>query len=72
MYRYCSPTRSSFLSGRYPYKLEATRANMNPAQITDGLNLNFQTIANQMQRAGYFTFQLGKASGAYARAFCHF
>ncbi len=29
-YKYCSPSRASFLSGRYPYKTEGTRNNLIP------------------------------------------
>ena len=30
VYRYCAPTRGSFLTGRYPMRLSATRANLIP------------------------------------------
>jgi len=60
VYRYCAPTRSSFLSGRLPYKLEATRANLNPAQLAAGLHLSYATIGDKLHSAGYSTHQFGK------------
>eukprot|EP00056_Hartaetosiga_gracilis_P000495 m.38623 g.38623 ORF g.38623 m.38623 type:complete len:333 (-) comp10230_c0_seq1:744-1742(-) len=59
-YKYCSPTRGSFLSGRFPFKLAATRANMNPATVKDGLHLSYTTIADKLKQANYSTHQFGK------------
>lgn len=59
-YRFCAPSRSSFLSGRFPYKLAATRVNFNPAPLMDGLHLSYMTIADQLQKIGYSTHQFGK------------
>eukprot|EP00043_Microstomoeca_roanoka_P012658 m.122869 g.122869 ORF g.122869 m.122869 type:complete len:533 (-) comp15556_c0_seq3:598-2196(-) len=59
-YRFCSPSRGSFLSGRFPFKLSGTRVNLNPASVKDGLHLSYTTIAEKMQQAGYATHQFGK------------
>jgi arylsulfatase A-like enzyme len=51
-YKYCSPTRGSFLSGRLPFKLDATRCNIIPWTITDGLDLDYTLLHNGCKRSG--------------------
>jgi arylsulfatase A-like enzyme len=55
----CSPTRTSLLSGRYPYTI-----GMNDEVITDGnpdiMPLTLKTIADHLQEAGWATSAYGK------------
>ena len=51
-YKYCSPTRGSFLSGRLPYKLDATRCNIIPWTLLDGLDLKYELIPQKLKKAG--------------------
>ena len=59
-YKYCSPTRGSFLSGRLPYKLDATRCNIIPWTLLDGLDLKYELIPQKLKAAGYRTHHVGK------------
>jgi len=67
VYKYCAPTRGSFLSGRYPYKLCATRNNLNPAQVPEGINLGYTYITEKLATAsqGYVSYQIGKWHQGY-------
>eukprot|EP01084_Bolivina_argentea_P289519 497184_1 len=62
VYKYCSPTRGSFLTGRFPYKLCATRNNLNPATIPEGINLGYTYISKKLQEANppYLSYHVGK------------
>ena len=55
VYKFCSPTRGSFLSGRYPYRLGNTRSNFIPWSRPDGLNTNFETLPLRLKSRGYST-----------------
>ena len=69
VYKYCSPTRGSFLTGRFPYKLCATRNNLNPATIPEGINLGYTYITKKLLNANeaYVNYQVGKwHQGNYA------
>ena len=57
VYAYCSPTRSSLLSGRLPIHMN-TR-NMAPTAL-GGVDLRASTIADKLRSAGYRTHQVGK------------
>jgi hypothetical protein len=65
-YKYCSPTRGSFLSGRLPYKLDATRCNIIPWTLLDGLDLKYELIPQKLKKAGCAYPSLA----AGGRAFC--
>lgn len=62
VYKYCAPTRASFLTGRYPFKLSATRNNFNPPSLPEGTNLGYTMIAKKLQKAStpYISYQVGK------------
>ncbi|KAH8071295.1 sulfuric ester hydrolase [Aureococcus anophagefferens] len=57
-YRFCSPSRSSLLSGRYP--MHANQYNMAGDALGGGVHVNMTTIAKKLKGAGYATHQLGK------------
>ena len=50
VYQYCSPTRSSFLSGRLP--IHVNTAN-HPTTELGGVDLRMQTVAEALKSAGY-------------------
>ena len=57
-YFWCSPSRASIMSGRYPVHMYQTRAPQ--ASEQDGLPLAVTTLAEKMKAAGYDTVQAGK------------
>ena len=54
----CSPTRSSFLSGRLPYHVN--EHNENACQPRFGIPLNMTIISEKLHDAGYIAHQIGK------------
>ena len=66
VYKVCSPTRSSFQSGRLPVHVnvantEPTVSNPNdPISGFQGIPRNMTCIAEKLQEAGYRTHQIGK------------
>jgi hypothetical protein len=57
VYQFCSPTRSSFLSGRLP--VHVNTVNRPPNEI-GGVDLRMTIIAEKLRGAGYDTHQVGK------------
>eukprot|EP01083_Nonionella_stella_P222788 794653_1 len=49
VYKFCSPTRSSFLSGRYP--LHVNQENSSTTQAGQGVPINMTLIAGKMKQA---------------------
>jgi arylsulfatase A-like enzyme len=67
VYMYCSPTRSSLLSGRLP--VHVNTANEAPMAQGGGVHLGMSTIADMLVTAGYICHQVGKwnaGSSTYA------
>lgn len=59
-YKFCSPSRASLLTGRFPYKTESTRNNLIPYSQEEGVNLNFTFLPARLKAAGYATHGVGK------------
>ena len=59
-YKYCSPTRGSFLTGRYPFKLCATRRNFEPPWDKEGINLAYTMLPLKLAKGGYISYHIGK------------
>eukprot|EP00035_Acanthoeca_spectabilis_P030436 m.9413 g.9413 ORF g.9413 m.9413 type:complete len:541 (-) comp4173_c0_seq2:103-1725(-) len=57
-FRYCSPTRSSILSGRLPFHVN--QINLKNNQRGGGIHRNMTTLADKMKTAGYTTHLVGK------------
>ena len=56
-FKFCSPTRSSFLSGRLPYHVnQANRA----YSAVGGVDLRMTLISEHLKSAGYYTGMIGK------------
>lgn len=60
VYKFCSPTRGSFLSGRYAFRTGNTRSNFIPWSRPDGLNLGFNLLQHRLKALGYRTHHVGK------------
>ena len=58
---YCSPSRSSLMSGRLPYHVN--QINLGNAFPGSGVPRNMTLIAAKLQSVGYRTHQIGKVSG---------
>ena len=57
VYMYCSPSRASLLTGRWPH--HAHQWNL-PANALVGTNLNMTMLPAKMRQAGYSTHMVGK------------
>jgi len=67
-YVYCSPTRSSLLSGRLPYHVN--QVNLGPEYATSGVHEKMTTIPRKLKQVGYRTHAVGKwhcGSSSYAK-----
>ncbi len=60
VYHMCTPSRSSFLSGRLPVHVEV--ALPNPEDPNQGVPRNMTTIATKMRAGGYATHVVGKCA----------
>ena len=57
VFKYCSPSRASFLTGRWPH--HAHQYNIHP-DVQLGANINMTMIPAKMKTAGYKTHMVGK------------
>lgn len=55
---YCSPSRSSFMSGRFPYHVQ--QFNFVNFCVGQGMHRNMTSLARKMKLAGYHTAAFGK------------
>lgn len=60
VYQFCSPSRGSFLTGRFPYKLPQTRCNFLPATIPDCTPVEYSMLPKKLKDAGYISHHVGK------------
>jgi arylsulfatase I/J len=66
-YRFCSPSRGSFLTGRYPWRLPQSRCNFIPAYIMDGTPLGYTMLPARLAAKNYVSYHIGKwHQGLYA------
>ena len=65
-FKYCSPTRSSFLTGRLP--LHVNQINRPPNVPGGGMPPNMTTLATLLKQVGYATHHAGKWHGGMSHA----
>lgn len=58
-FKFCAPSRGSLMTGRFPYKLSATRNNY-PGDEEDGLDIRFDILPKKLDSAGYVSHHVGK------------
>ena len=58
VYMYCSPSRASLLTGRWPH--HAHQWNLVPENVQLGTNLNMTMLPAKLKQAGYSTHMVGK------------
>ena len=67
VYRYCSPTRAAFLTGRSPYKLLNIRENLIPTTIPQSTDPRFTMLPKRLAEAGYKSYLVGKWHQGFAK-----
>lgn len=60
MYKYCSPSRGSLMTGRYPWKMASTRCNFIPSSIPEGIDLGYTFLPRHLAKSNYYTSHIGK------------
>lgn len=60
MYKYCSPSRGSLMTGRYPWKLASSRCNFIPSSIPEGIHRDYVFLPEHLAQANYRSVHIGK------------
>ena len=60
VYKYCSPTRSSLMSGRLATHVNQNNRN-NDIEAASGVDLRYTFLAQKMKQAGFYTSMIGKS-----------
>jgi arylsulfatase B len=74
-YKFCSPSRGSFLTGRFPWRLSSTICdgavcNYLPSHIPMGIHTGYSMLPKRLAEANYISHHVGKwHEGLYAPAF---
>jgi arylsulfatase A-like enzyme len=69
VFRYCSPTRRSFLSGRFPTLISTVQPD-NGNMCSNFLPLAFTTLPEKLATAGYISHHVGKGVSRMPRREC--
>ena len=59
MYKYCSPSRGSLMTGRYPWNLVSVRCNLIPSTIPEGVHLDYKMLPQALKSVGYTSHHIG-------------
>ena len=79
-FQFCSPSRASALTGRWPWRTPNARINFLPSYVMDGTPLEYNMLPKRLAAASYVSYMAGKwhqglFSPSYlplARGFDHF
>ena len=58
-YQFCAPARGALMTGRFPFKLSATRTNFETDEL-DGIDLRFDMLPVKLSKVGYASHHVGK------------
>jgi len=60
MYKFCSPSRGSLMTGRDPWKMASSRCNFIPSSIPEGIDLGYTFLPEHLAKSNYYTYHIGK------------
>ena len=69
-FQFCSPSRASALTGRWPWRTPNARINFLPAYVMDGTPLGYAMLPARLAASNYVSYHVGKWHlGMYASAY---